>query len=330
MSAKIKASCPNCNTVYTVPAEVIGKTTKCKKCESAFTIQAIQEPTSPVVIPAKAEPVPASRVVYVPERMRDEPEDDRLKRVEIEHRQRGRFGNGFLTVMGILCALLVFFGGLTFVVCGGGLAMLGIGTAKVKEAAERAKKEQEVKEEIAKAFQKALSPSPAPSNPGTEKPADEPKQSSDVAVSVVDVGIKQIGVTATITNKEQWSKEEHLRVKISIKNTSKTKKINYRPWGSERISVMGDRAKLSDNFGNKYAMVSFGYTSRPNGAVESSSESIYPETELTDVLVFEKPVKNCEFLTLELPLSNAGEKGTVQIKIDAKQWAKSDAKPSGQ
>lgn len=329
MSAKIRSACPNCNTVYTVPAEVIGKTTKCKKCEASFTIQAIQEPTSPVVIPAKAEPLPASRVVYVPERMRDEPEDDRPKRVEVEHRQRGRFGNGFLTVMGVLCALLVFFGGLTFVVCGGGLAMLGIGTSKVQEAAERAKKEQEAKEQAAKIFQDAFSKPPVSSSPGTPKTADEPKQASDVIVTVVDVGIKQIGVK-TFGDKEQWSKEEHLRVKLSIRNTSKTKKIDYRPWGSERISVLADRAKLTDNFGNRYGMVTFGISARPNGAVEST-ESIYPETELTDVLVFEKPVKNCEYLTLELPLSNVGDKGNnVQIKIDAKRWQKADVKPTEQ
>lgn len=324
MSAKIRSSCPNCNTVYTVPAEVIGKTTKCKKCEASFTIQAIQEPTSPVVIPAKAEPLPASRVVYVPERMRDEPEDDRPKRVEVEHRQRGRFGNGFLMMMGVLCAGLVFFGGLTFVVCGGGLAMLGIGTSKVREAAERARKEQYAKEAVAKAFQEAI---PQPSTTAT-KAADEPKQVSEVVVTVLDVGIKQIGVK-TFGDKEQWSKEVHLRVKISIRNTSKTKKIDYRPWGIERISVVSDRAKLTDNFGNRYGMVTFGISARPNGAVEST-ESIYPETELTDVLVFEKPVKNCEYLTLELPLSNAGEKGSVQLKIDAKQWQKLDAKQTGQ
>lgn len=321
MSAKIRSACPNCNTVYTVPAEAIGKTTKCKKCESVFAIQAIQEPTSPVVIPAKAEPLPASRVVYVPERMRDEPEDDRPKRVEVEHRQRGRFGNGFLVMMGVLCAGLVFFGGLTFVVCGGGLAMLGIGTTKVKEAAERARKEQDAKEQVAKAFQEAI---PQPSTPATK--AEEPKQASDVIVTILDVGIKQIGVK-TFGDKEQWSKEEHLRVKLSIRNTSKTKKIDYRPWGSERISVLADRAKLTDNFGNRYGMVTFGISAHPNGAVEST-ESIYPDTELTDVLVFEKPVKNCEYLTLELPLSNVGEKGSVQLKIDAKRWQKTDTKPT--
>ena len=71
---------------------------------------------------------------------------------------------------------------------------------------------------------------------------------------------------------------------------------------------------LTDNLGNSYRPVSFGFSAIPEK--QTVSESIYPGKSVTDHLVFELPVNAAESLTLSMPASRAGgTKGTIRFKI---------------
>jgi hypothetical protein len=67
------------------------------------------------------------------------------------------------------------------------------------------------------------------------------------------------------------------------------------------------------NHANTYAMI-VGST-KPTARAES--DSIHSEKPLTDVLLFEVPLKAADFLTLDLPASKVNEKGLFRFRIPA-------------
>jgi hypothetical protein len=81
------------------------------------------------------------------------------------------------------------------------------------------------------------------------------------------------------------------------------------------VVAFGTRTSLTDNFDNRYKVVSFGFCSKVKGAAES--DSVYPGKAIQDVLVFEEPVGKVEYLNLELPAENFGGTGMMRIRIPA-------------
>jgi predicted Zn finger-like uncharacterized protein len=51
MPEMIQSRCPNCRTAFQVPAEVVGKRIRCKKCQTVFTVDAAGS------APARAKPI---------------------------------------------------------------------------------------------------------------------------------------------------------------------------------------------------------------------------------------------------------------------------------
>ena len=65
---KIKFSCPSCQKVYSVSAELAGKKAKCKQCETLMYVPDAEatEPESPVQIETQQTPVPVQPVPVQP------------------------------------------------------------------------------------------------------------------------------------------------------------------------------------------------------------------------------------------------------------------------
>jgi len=103
----------------------------------------------------------------------------------------------------------------------------------------------------------------------------------------------------------------YLQIQIQLKNTHPTKKLEYTSWSAGRTEV-----KPEDDFGNTYKRGRF-VGGAPLGQL--TTESIYPNKTIQDLLVFEPPIDTIEYLRLELPASAFGEKGTLRFEIP-KEW----------
>ena len=75
----------------------------------------------------------------------------------------------------------------------------------------------------------------------------------------------------------------------------------------------GGGLRLTDNFKNTYKRVNFGLLAEVKGQIKS--ESIYPGKTVNDLLVFEVPLKNVQYLRLELPAENIGGSGKLRFQI---------------
>ena len=125
----------------------------------------------------------------------------------------------------------------------------------------------------------------------------------------------RIGTVALkdISGDQGVSKEKLLSLGISLTNLSETSKMTYQTWAGSGFSISKDHATVTDNFGNVYRRIDFGFSNDVIGSTKTGS--IYPGKSLTDVLIFEKPIDRIENLRLELPASNFGGTGTVYVEI---------------
>lgn len=104
-----------------------------------------------------------------------------------------------------------------------------------------------------------------------------------------------------------------LVISLTLTNTSQTRKIDFSSWSTH--SLVARNASLTDNFGNTYRLVSYGFGYRVLG--QPGDESIHPGKVLGDVIVFEVPLQNIEYLDLKLPAENCGKTGTLHLRIPA-------------
>jgi hypothetical protein len=167
--------------------------------------------------------------------------------------------------------------------------------------------------------------------------ARKPIRDGDVQVSlgwiiISNVKIKDVLGDQTVTDKK------HLGIQVFIENVGKTRKIEHRGWSGaftmanpldllkgdsgsrmEALSSATGRyaASLSDNFANSYKRLSLEAGAQIANQV-SSPTSIRPGEKLQDMLVFEQPLDNIQFLRLELPASAYGGSGTLRFQIPAK------------
>ena len=128
-------------------------------------------------------------------------------------------------------------------------------------------------------------------------PADKPVKQGDVQIQAVSVKVGKVRIRDRIRQEMATSKEPLLSVALRATNLSTTKKIDYHTWAGRQFSISNDKANLTDNFGNHYKAVTFGFDP-PVGRTESAS--VYPGKPVDDVLVFEAPLENVEYLNLEL------------------------------
>ena len=157
---------------------------------------------------------------------------------------------------------------------------------------------------------------------GTESPP--PIEWTD-AKNPIRQGSAQVRITRLVVDKvrlksmmggEGESKERLCQLSLRITNMDARRKIDYRGWQGN--SFMSD-ARLTDNLGNRYKGVNFGFGDEIVGQVKS--ESIYPGKSVDELLVFEAPIDAAKSLKLELPASNLGETGHIRFSIAQEMWS---------
>ncbi|MCC7409729.1 MAG: hypothetical protein IT442_16815 [Phycisphaeraceae bacterium] len=167
--------------------------------------------------------------------------------------------------------------------------------------------------------------SPAPSSTSSATPASEPEitwapattpvRQGDVQVRIVYVRVGKVALQSPFSEGSRLTKEPLLAITVELTNISQSRKLDYHTWAGADFTVERDYATVQDNFGNTYRRIGFGSTTEPVGRTERAS--LYPGKAQTDVLVFEEPVANVEYLNLELPAANFGGTGMIRLRVSA-------------
>lgn len=140
-------------------------------------------------------------------------------------------------------------------------------------------------------------------------PADKSSaHSGDFEVSVNSVKCDYVQLKR-ITSREAKTSQRRLQIEIEITNNNKEKKYELLSW---RYPCHAVSALLEDDKGNTYKPVVIS-GAIPEGGFQK--ESIYPEKTLSDILVFEMPVKGIKYLRLTLPGENCQMDDSFHIEI---------------
>lgn len=223
-------------------------------------------------------------------------------------------GFGFPISGGLVCALSLF---IAFAITGGTAKSI---SDSMKEA-EKTKQKEVPKGATSKSSETATEmaqPETYTSAPkeeaGMEKwtKASSAVRQANIQVEIVSVEVGQVPVK-TMFGDTRRSEDELLQIKLKIANISRNKKIDFDTWRGADFSFGRDFAALTDDNDNVYKRVSLGTSSRPIGGV--TNESIYPGKSITDVLIFEQPIKAIKWLHLELPAKNFEGEGMIRFEI---------------
>ena len=100
---------------------------------------------------------------------------------------------------------------------------------------------------------------------------------------------------------DYYSTNPNITLMLRIGNTSTTQLLQYRSMRRQWLEFKkGHVATAADEFGNTYAGTYFSLHDSPLGAC-GAYESIYPNTEVVDILTFERPVDAARRITFTLP-----------------------------
>ena len=126
-------------------------------------------------------------------------------------------------------------------------------------------------------------------------------------------------------DKHGKSQDDLLSIYLKITNLDDGRKLDYRSFNGNRFGGR-DNPELTDDLGNHYKGIAFGFSAQPEGSTES--ESIYPEKSAADHLVFELPVGKAEFLVLELSARNTSgfPRGSSGSRFRSQRSAKGEAR----
>ncbi|MBX3412109.1 MAG: DUF4339 domain-containing protein [Pirellulales bacterium] len=135
----------------------------------------------------------------------------------------------------------------------------------------------------------------------------------DVEVRVVGATFDRVKLSDLGT--EQDSKDAYVIVRISLRNTDRDRRVEYRGWSGSGALTDAGLAELTDRNGKKYNREDFGLGLNVSGQV--STASISPSESIEDVLVFKSSGKESDMYRLELPGSAVGEDGAYRFAIPA-------------
>ena len=131
--------------------------------------------------------------------------------------------------------------------------------------------------------------------------AQKPVRKGNVQIELTRVLVGKIPLKS-VGDQTGQSTDVLCQISLRITNRASASKIDYVGWQGNSFS---SNAKLTDDVGNRYKGINFGFGTEVVGQVKS--ESIYPGKSLEDILVFEAPVDAAKYLNLELPGGNVGE-----------------------
>lgn len=202
-------------------------------------------------------------------------------------------------MLGCLAAVVVAAGVTLFLVCGGGFALMGLGST-VRTAPTQGVRMDGTGSSTPVAKERAVATTDTAELDGLQVQITE--------ASVGRVELRHLG-------EKSQSEERLLIVKVRLRTANDTRKYDYRPWHGSLFGSPG----ATDNFGNQYKPIDFGFANTITG--RSRADSVSAGSPLTDVLVFERPLDKAEYVDLDLPGENVGVKGTFRFRIPRTVWA---------
>jgi hypothetical protein len=314
----ITVVCPACGGKMSAPSQLLGRMAKCPRCAKAIKVVPSTDPPSPPSIYQSASANAGSN---------DKPDEPAAK------------GGSALSVRRIGLPVAGSVVGLVVVVIG--VMWLGRPGLFLGTAGKQNSLDQVTNASVAQ-------PSPETNNatpPGRfeEKNAtwidasSGPVQHGDVRLQVASVTVRNVRIR-DVLNEETVSPTKYLTITLQIDNTSTASRIDFLGWSggmanrltlAELSAGAGDSkvkgtdmssardanaASLKDNFGKLCEPISPGFGAQIPGQIRTAT-SVAPGKRLGDLLVFEPPMDEVQFLRLELPAAAFGETGVLRLQI---------------
>lgn len=150
-----------------------------------------------------------------------------------------------------------------------------------------------------------------------EKKEGPPPVGLNVRSEVDGAGVTVTGVTVGkvegegLGGKVEVSKDDLLTLAVRIDTTRTDRRYSYRTW-RDSFAV----ASVADDLNNKYPSARVGFYERYKGGTNSGT--VNSEKTITDVLIFEKPVKDAGFLIVTLSGKQLGVQGEFKYRLPLK------------
>lgn len=126
---------------------------------------------------------------------------------------------------------------------------------------------------------------------------------SGVTVEVASVSVGPVAIAGSGLEPDSTLENEHLSVTVRISIADATRKIRYSTWRD-----LPHPALAHDNFGNQFVRVTPPFLWNYKGGIKSGS--LTKDSPLSDVLVFEKPLRASQYIDLDLPGAAVGLKSS--------------------
>ena len=136
-------------------------------------------------------------------------------------------------------------------------------------------------------------------------------QRGDVRVSLENIVTSPVELKGP-NGEKQYSRDRVLQVRLRIANVGVVRKIDFRSW-SERPTAEIPAPRLIDSYDRSVPAKTFEAGWQPRERITGAG--IFPGKSIEDLLVFELPEKNPEFVRLELPAAAFGETENVKLHI---------------
>lgn len=147
----------------------------------------------------------------------------------------------------------------------------------------------------------------------------------DIDVTFTRVAVERVRFVKQSIGLEPQShvvlgEQPQTRIDLRIQNRTTGRRLHYTPWGMGSLAAHPD--PLVDNNGNQYWvsvwLVSDDFLDYPEG-IEARKEfgRLDPGGSLNDVILFDDVLPQAEWVDLDLPASNFGGDGKIQLRIPA-------------
>ena len=145
-------------------------------------------------------------------------------------------------------------------------------------------------------------------------------QKHDVRFQLTSASFKAIELTKDKERRipRNGRQKKYLFIEFRLSNVGVNQTVEYASWGEVRPGAKGEPI-LRDNRGKAYPLKVMAEGESVTGHVERAI--IGPWKAITDVLVFEPPPNNVEYLRLELPCSAFGASDKFQVEIPRRMMA---------
>lgn len=137
----------------------------------------------------------------------------------------------------------------------------------------------------------------------------------DMKISVNEVHIGAVHGSDELGQPEA-TKDEVLTIDLAVANLNQTTTTDFQTWRGTAIAIGGGYANLTDNHGKSYKRINI-TPSMKDGSPNPDTVSIAPLKEQHDIVVFELPAGNIQWLHFELPAENFGGDGVLRFEIPA-------------